>query len=541
MTQTIVIILFIIIILAIAVVIFAALYQRPTQEVSFVRTGLGNRRVAVDSGLVAIPYFHEISRVNMKTLRLEVRCAHENALITKDRLRADVGVEFYVSVDPSEDAIARASQTLGDKTFDAQRLCELIEGKLVDSLRAIAATYDMDSLHEKRAEFVAKVSQDLTDNLARNGLVLESVSLTAFDQTSFANLDENNTFNAVGMRKLAEIVSTSKKDRAQIEADAEVSVHKARMDAAKRKLEIDLEEESARIRQSQELENMRAAQLAEIAESKAASERAVNSARIKMEQEIRSTDIAREKAIREAEISNAQSIAIAEQDRAIAIAKKSEEETKALAAADAAKAEAVRSAEAIATARAIAEAERKREVALLSAKQEGEVNARKLVARAKAEAEASVENARAILQNAQSEAEAAKLRLTTMRDELHVKAEGQKALNEAENILNEEMTRLRTDLARLVALPKIVEQMVKPAEKIDSIRIHHIGGGLAGSTNNSSGSTGKPPVNQAIDSIMEMALQLPALNKIGQELGLSVDQGLKDISDGEQKDKPESK
>ena len=36
----------------------------------------------------------------------------------------------------------------------------------------------------------------------------------------------------------------------------------------------------------------------------------------------------------------------------------------------------------------------------------------------------------------------------------------------------------------------------------------------------------KPPVNQALDSIMEMAVQLPALKKLGEDLGMSLDAGV---------------
>ena len=86
---------------------------------------------------------------------------------------------------------------------------------------------------------------------------------------------------------------------------------------------------------------------------------------------------------------------------------------------------------------------------------------------------------------------------------------------------------LKADIARLEALPKIVEQMVKPAEKIESIRINHLGGS-ASSTGG--GGKDKPPVNQALDSIMEMAVQLPALKKIGEELGLNVEEGMSGIS-----------
>ena len=537
MSQFITFLIAAIIIVAIIVILAAYFYRRSTREVSLIRTGIGGRKVVMDGGVIAIPYFHDVSKVNMQTLRLEVKRNGDQALITKDRLRVDVGVEFYVSVDPTEEAIARASQTLGERTFNSEKLRELIDGKLIDTLRSVAARMTMDELHENRADFVNEVAQNLAEPLFKNGLALESVSLSALDQTPFSALDENNAFNAVGMRKLAEVISKSKKERAEIETDTEVSVHRSAMESSRRRLEIDLEEQQARIKQSQELETLRAAQMADIATKKAESERKTNEARIYMEQEIRTADIAREKVIREAEILQDQTLAIAQQDRVIAIAKKTEIESKAVAAADKAKAEAVAATEAITTARALAEAQRKREVALLNAKQDSEVSNQKLIAQAKAEAEASIEQAKTILQRAQSDAEAAKLRIATMKEEMETQAKGQKALNEAENIFNAEIVSMKIDLARLEALPKLVEQMVKPAEKIDSIKIHHISGGLG---SNGANNAAKPPVNQALDSIMEMAVQLPSLKKIGEELGLSIETGMGGSPDPEAGKKPDA-
>lgn len=522
-----------IIVIAVLVVLAAYFNQRSSREVSLIRTGLGGRKVALDGSLLAIPYFHDVSRVNMQTLRLEVRRIGESSLITKDRLRVDVGAEFYVSVDPTEEAVDRASQTLGDRTFDANRLRELIEGKLVDALRSVAARMTMDELHEQRAEFVAEVGELLNTPLMRNGLALESVSLSALDQTPFSALDENNAFNAVGMRKLAEVIAKSKKERAEIDADAEVSVHRSSMEASKRKLEIDLEQEEAQIRQTQAVESLRAAQLAEVAARKADSERSIHESRIKMERDIRSADIEREKTIRQAEIDQTRDIEMAEQDRVIAISKKTQDESKARASADLAKAEAVSAAEAIGTARAVAEAQRKKQIAIMHAQQESEVSADKLIADAKAQAEVSVEIAKRTLQDAKAQAEASKLRIATMKDEMETKAKGQKALNEAENVFSKEMIALKGDIAKLEALPKIVEQMVKPAEKIESIRINHLSGGHSGGGNG--GTNSKPPVNQALDSIMEMAVQLPALKKIGEELGINIEEGMSGIS------KPKSK
>ena len=97
------IILLVIALVVILVVVAAWLYERASREVSLVRTGLGGRKVVLDGGVIVLPYFHKVSRVNMQTMRLEVSRHGEQALITKDRLRVDVGVEFYVSVEPTED------------------------------------------------------------------------------------------------------------------------------------------------------------------------------------------------------------------------------------------------------------------------------------------------------------------------------------------------------------------------------------------------------------------------------------------------------
>ena len=70
--------------------IMARLYRRASKELSFVRTGMGGQKVIINGGALVLPILHEIIPVNMNTLRLEVRRANEQALITHDRMRIDV-------------------------------------------------------------------------------------------------------------------------------------------------------------------------------------------------------------------------------------------------------------------------------------------------------------------------------------------------------------------------------------------------------------------------------------------------------------------
>ncbi len=503
----------VVVVIAAALVALAAwFYERATNEISLVKTGVGGRKVIIDGGTLAIPYFHEINRVNMQTIRMDVVRRGDSALITKDRMRVDVGAEFYASVVPDGEAIARAAQTLGRRTFQPDELKSLIDGMMVDALRTVAAQMTMDQLHEDRAEFVREVRDILGETLGRYGLQLDSVSLTDFDQTPFSSLDETNAFNAVGMRKLSEVIAKSKRERAQIEGDSEVEVRRTAMEASRRKLEIDLEERRAEIAQAQEVETLMAAQLAEVAQRKADSEREAAHARIRMEQEIQSADIARELAIREAEISQDRALQIAEQERQIQISAKSQEESRARAEADTARAEAVKAEEAIQTARQMADAERRKAVALLAAQQDAETAA----TRARIAAESDKATAKDRKDAKREEAEAMKyLKLAEV--------EAEAARIKAENARSEALVAMEMEKMRLDAMPGIVAEMVKPAERIDSISINQVSGLGQGSGRTQGEGERTSPVSQIVDSILDMSVSLPAMTKLGEIIGDGVD------------------
>ena len=524
--------LFIILLFLFIGLIMARLYKRATRETSLVKTGSGGRKVIMDGGAIVVPFLHEISRVNMKTLRLEVSRANDQSLITKDRMRVDVGVEFYVSVNATEDGISRAAQTLGDRTFNVEQLREMIEGKLVDGLRAVAAQMTMDELHENRASFVQEVQNAISEDLLKNGLELEAVSLTALDQTPFESLDENNAFNAVGMQKLAAVIATSRKERAEITAEADVSVARSEMEAEKIKYQIEREQKEASIQQIREIQTLQAKQEAEIAQNQEASDQAKEQARIERERAVRAAEIERERTIREAEIAKERELEVADQDRQIIVARKSEEESQARASADNARAEAKKAAEAIETARAVAEAERQKRIALIEAEKEAERQATAIRLAATAEKDAASDRASAKLEEAQADADAIKVRADAKKADLLATAEGQTAIANSENELSAEIIAMKIRLASLEAMPAMIAEMVKPAEKIDSIKIHQVTGMGGGASGESGGGAPGTPVNQALDSVLGMALQMPAMQALGKELGVSLENGIGGVVDG---------
>ena len=521
-------VLLILIALLVVALAFSRMYKRSTREVSLVKTGTGGRKVIIDGGTLVIPVLHEVTRINMRTTRLEVRRDGNSALITKDRMRVDVGVEFYVTVMATEEGIARAAQTLGDRTFDEKALREMVEGKLVDGLRAVAAKMDLDDLHENRANFVQQVQQTVTEDLRKNGLELESVSLTALDQTPLDGLDENNVFNAEGLKHQVERIAESRKRRAAIEAEAEVAVARSKQEAEVKRYEVEREQEEARVAQRVKMEELAAREAAEKARQREEAEMAAEQARI-----------AREKAIEIAEQERQRAIQIAEQDRQIAVSEKSEAESQARARADLAKAEAVKATEAIETERRVAEGERQKRLTILTAEENAEKEATRIRVAAKAEREAADDRAAAMRELAQAEADQVTIRAEAakrealaeaegLRAQKLAEAEGTKALAEAENGLSASIIDFRLAKARLEAIPGIVAEMVRPAEKIGGITIHKVdglspGAGVRAATTQDGGDG---LVNQAFDEMRKMAFQLPALNAIGKQVGLNMEKGM---------------
>jgi uncharacterized membrane protein YqiK len=226
-------------------IIISRLYRRSSKEVSFVRTGFGGQKVIMNGGALVFPVLHEQIPVNMNTLRLEVRRAADQALITKDRMRVDVQAEFYVRVQPVVESIANAAQTLGRRTMEPSALKELVEGKFVDALRAVAAEMAMEELHEQRVNFVQKVQAAVSEDILKNGLELESVSLTGLDQTNREFFNPDNAFDAEGLTKLTQAIEERRKTRNDIEQETQVLIERKNLEAESQKYQIARDKEFA--------------------------------------------------------------------------------------------------------------------------------------------------------------------------------------------------------------------------------------------------------------------------------------------------------
>lgn len=535
-------IVFIVIVIAILWWILSKLYQRSTTELAFVRTGFMGERVAISGGALVIPVLHEVTRVNMNTMRISLAHHNEDALITQDRLRVNVEADFYVRVKPEQHAVSAAARALGSKTTSSDGMKQLLEARFSDALRTAAAQQSMETLHENRGAFATRVRELASHGIDASGLEIDSVSISKLDQASREFFNPNNAFDAAGLTKLTEEIEERRMRRNEIERDSQVAIQRKNLAAEQQMLELQKEEEFARLTQEREIAIRRAqqqsqitvessdmkrtSQIAEVNASEAvekarlASDRTIREEKVRFEQQIKEIEIDRTRSIEIAETQRRSALEMAQQASEIDIAEHSKLRNKALAEAEASRAIAVKAEEAVISTREIVRAEREKALSLIVAAREVESKGLALVHQAQAECDAAVRRAETVRVLAQADSDAEKLRNESAGMRFETEAKGRRAINEAENIASPEAMTLRAKLAAIDHIEGVVRESAKPLERISEIKIMHVDGLGQSQGAGDAGTGGASISDQVMTSALKYKLQAPLVDALMEAAGM---------------------
>jgi uncharacterized membrane protein YqiK len=378
----------------------------------------------------------------------------------------------------------------------------------------------------------------VSEDLLKNGLELESVSLTGLDQTRREFFNPDNAFDAAGLTKLTQEIEERRKLRNEIEQDTRISVERKNLEAEQLSLSLMRDREYAQLEQAREIETRRAMQKSEIAreqaqrqkeaqEAEILADQSIQLARIQAAREIEQQNIEKERQVRERDIERERSVEVAQQEKTIVVAKKSQEQSLAQSQADQARAEAVKAEEAVATVRETQRAERQKAIELIEARRIAERDAIAVQVKAEAEKVAADDEAEAI--RIRAEAEALKTRVAAEAEaaaemqraqaaerRYAVDAAGRAALNDADNRLSGEIVQMKLRLALIEQLRDIIRESVKPLEHIDSIKILQVDG-LANGAAAHNGATS--PSDQIVQSALKYRAQAPLIDSLLKELG----------------------
>ncbi len=543
----------VIVVIAIAWWLLSKLYQRSTSETSFVRTGFLGLRVCISGGALVIPVLHEVTRVNMNTLRIGVSHRDQDALITQDRLRVNVDADFYVRVAPTDEAVTAAARTLGGRTMSIDGMRQLLSARFDDALRTAAAESTMEALHEHRSAFAQRVRALASQGIDTSGLDIDSVSISSLDQASREFFNPNNAFDAAGLTKLTEEIEQRRKRRNEVEREAQVQIQRQNLAAEQQMLELQKEEEYARLLQERDIairraqeqaqisiesaEMRRSSQVAEVSSTEAiekaklVSERTVREEKLRVEQQVREVEIAKALTIEVAETKRRRALELEQQRNEIEIAEHSRLRNEALVVAEQSRAEAVKAEESVVTLRELERAQREKALQLVAAQRDVETKGLVIVQQAEAEREAATRRADSMRTVAQAESDAERMRQSVAELAHEVEARGRRALNEAENTMSPEAMQLRIRLATLERVEAVVRESARPLEKISDIKIVHVDG-LAGQAagGGGGGDASSPSVSdQVMSSALKYKLQAPLVDALLSSAGITPGEARKDL------------
>jgi uncharacterized membrane protein YqiK len=519
------------VVLLILLVLFAKFYQKSSKDVAFVRTGLFGQKIVLTGGALAIPIFHQTTPVNMNTLKLEIERKEKNGFITKDKMRVDIKTDFYVRVIGDKDSVSLAAQTLGARTLNPQSVKELMEGKFVSAIRSVSADMSLEQLQISGLKFTNEVHKLIENVVTKNGLELESVSLSKLDQTSKEFFDPSNTFDAVGLIKITEETEASRKKRNEIQKSTELKIEQTNLETEQKSLEINKQSEFARIQKEMEISNRRSEQSSAIIKSQAENKRIsseieikensqIEKSKIKSEENLQKDRIETEKNLRQLELDKQKNIRVKEiENQTIDLFAKQKERSDSAVATREAETKAVVAEEKIVTAKMLAQTEREKAVALIKSQRIAEEKSIAITLAAAAEKTAAFDlgKAKEILANAEA---------LSKRVKLLAEAEGIKKLNEASNILKSEQIAMKVKLDIIQKLPEIIKESVKPIENIDGIKIIDVNGlGINSGSNNTSGNISSSNsnddiVNRVVTGAMKYKTQAPILEQLIKDVGL---------------------
>jgi uncharacterized membrane protein YqiK len=297
--------------------ILKAFYYKVAQGTALIVNDTSSTPKVHFTGALVWPIIHKKELMNISLITLDVDRRGRDGLICKDNLRADITVAFYLRVNETPQDVLRVAKAIGaDRASDKDAVDQLFAAKFSEALKTVGKQIDFVQLFENRLEFREKIIQVIGDDL--NGYVLEDVAIDYIEQTPKASLDPNNILDAEGIRKITELTAAQNIRTNMYERDEELAIKKKNVETTEAMLALERQQADAEARQKREIATIQAREEAETKKVQEEERRKYEQTAIQVAQEL---SVQTENQKREIEV--------AEQNRLRAVAIEQEKVTRA--------------------------------------------------------------------------------------------------------------------------------------------------------------------------------------------------------------------
>ncbi|AFY58468.1 hypothetical protein Riv7116_6112 [Rivularia sp. PCC 7116] len=275
----------------------------PTNE-AFVRTGgvfVKKKTVFLNGGCVVVPGFHELTRVPLREISINVERTGKLAVRTQDYLRANMRVTFYVCISASEEDVQIAAARISRQgKISSEDIKEALETRADDAIRAAAKKKTLAEIDSDKLGFAEEVLNLTQQDLKKVGLTLNNIAISEIEESD--TYDTNNFFDAQGVRLRTETIQRSIQQKREVELTTQVAIEQKELDAQKLSLQISQEKETAELEQKLQVEALTAQREREIQEAKDKEAAATLRSKILQDKSVEEEEIRKKLSIQQSQI-----------------------------------------------------------------------------------------------------------------------------------------------------------------------------------------------------------------------------------------------
>ncbi len=265
--------------------LFKAFYYKVEQGTALIVNDMSARPKVHFTGALVYPiiYKKELMKISLITLEVDRRGA--DGLICQDNMRADISVAFYLRVNETAEDVLKVAKSIGaSRASDQVAVDQLFSAKFSEALKTVGKQVDFVSLFENRQEFREKIIEVIGDDL--NGYVLEDVAIDYLEQTPKSSLDPTNILDAEGIKKITELTATQNVRTNELERDEELAIKKKNVTTIEAMLELERQQADAEARQQREILSIQAREEAETRKVQEEERRKAETTHIQVEQDL---------------------------------------------------------------------------------------------------------------------------------------------------------------------------------------------------------------------------------------------------------------
>lgn len=265
--------------------LFKAFYVKVEQGTALIVNDMSAKPKVHFTGALVYPIIYKKELMKVSLITLEVDRRGKDGLICADNMRADITVAFYLRVNETAEDVLKVAKSIGaGRASDKEAVNQLFNAKFSEALKTVGKQIDFVNLFENRQEFREKIIEVIGDDL--NGYVLEDVAIDYLEQTPKASLDPSNILDAEGIKKITELTAEQNVRTNVLERDEELAIKKKDVETVEAMLELQRQQSDAEAKQEREILTIRAREEAETKKIQEEERQKAEEATIKADQEL---------------------------------------------------------------------------------------------------------------------------------------------------------------------------------------------------------------------------------------------------------------